>query len=136
MKTRVLTIRKKTKVVRVSEILKDIISDMDDEELLEKYHLTWTQLGKIYSKLFHGGFLETRQMLRRIELRLGRNSSHIPFAEMPSYKSYKCRLCGFRSRLHFTACPKCGEINLRRLTARVLDDSASAGTGGYQPVVY
>ena len=120
---KMLRITKITKIVKTREILNDILAEVSDEALLDKYSLCWEQLAKVYSKLFYGGLLTCEDLCRRIELRSGGNASHIPLAEIHgSVKVYECHTCGFTSHLHFSACPRCREINLRRLTKRALAD--------------
>ena len=55
MRKKVVKVTKITRVLKVSEILGDILSDVTDEELLEKYGLGWKQLEKVYCKLFLRG---------------------------------------------------------------------------------
>jgi hypothetical protein len=122
MKKKLVRVTKITKVIRVSEILRDMLEDISDEELLEKYQIGWIQLGKVYGKLFYGGFIGKREMRRRIDLRAGRDTSHIPFVEIKGSASmqYECVECGFKSSLHFSTCPRCRKVNLRRLRRSVL----------------
>jgi hypothetical protein len=116
---KILRVTKTTRLVKIREILTDIFADVSDEGLLEQYGLSWEQLGKIYSKLFYGGFLTAEDLERRLDLRVGKDASHIPLAEIYGSKAlYECLICGFISHLHFSACPRCGQINLRRLTKR------------------
>lgn len=127
MRKKVVKVTKITKVLKVSEILGDILSDVTDEELLDKYGLGWNQLEKVYCKLFYGGFIGRDQLRRRTRLRAGKQTSHIPLAEFEDPgRVYECSICGYTSRLHFSACPRCRQINLRRLTrqsARVIAPS-------------
>lgn len=117
---RLLRATKITKVLRVKPLVADILSDMSDEELLNKYHLRWDQLEKVYHRLFHAGYLSREDMLRRIELRAGQDASHIPYAELSSGGDlFLCVVCGFTSREHFSLCPRCNEVNLRRLYRRI-----------------
>lgn len=119
MKKKVMTFTKTTRLLKVAEVVEDMLADMSDEELLLKYGLSWNQLHKVYSKLFYGGFLSKDEMVRRIELRGGRDTSHIPLVEIEeSGASYECMTCGFESTLHFSKCPRCKQINLRRLMRR------------------
>jgi ribosomal protein L40E len=121
MKKKLVTVTKITKVIRVSEILKDMLEDISDEELLEKYQIGWVQLGKLYGKLLYGGFIDKNNMRHRLDLRAGRSSSHIPFVEINgSASTYVCVACGYKSTLHFSTCPKCHQVNLRRLRRSVL----------------
>jgi len=116
---KVLKVTKVTRLLKISEILPDILSGLSDEDLLEKYRLNWEQLRKIYSKLFYGGFMTKGDLLRRIELREGQDASHIPFVEIePRGAVYECLICGFNSEFHFSECPRCRQVNLRRLTRR------------------
>ena len=116
---KILRVTKTTRLVRIREILTDIFADVSDEALLEQYSLSWEQLGKIYSKLFYGGFLTAEDLERRIDIRVGKDASHIPLAEICGDKAlYECMICGFVSHLHFSACPRCRQINLRRLAKR------------------
>ncbi len=119
MKKRVVTFTKTTRLLKIAEVIEDILEDVSDEELLQKYRLDWQQLHKVYSKLFYGGYLSKEEMLRRIELRSGRDTSHIPLVEIDeSQDAYECMTCGFQSSLHFSECPRCKQINLRRLRRR------------------
>jgi hypothetical protein len=114
---RIIKVTKVTRMVRIADVLNDILTDVHDEDLLEKHNLTWKQLQKVYAKLFHAGYLEREDMERRIELRCGRDPSHIPFAEiLHSEALYECEVCGYWSIFHFTICPRCSQINMRRLT--------------------
>jgi hypothetical protein len=119
MKKKVVTFTKTTRLLKVAELVGDMLADVPDEALLRKYGLAWNQLHKVYSKLFYGGFLSKDEMVRRIELRGGRDTSHIPLVEIEeSGTSYECMTCGFESTLHFSKCPRCKQINLRRLMRR------------------
>jgi hypothetical protein len=114
---KLVKVTKITRVFKVAEILKDILTEVSDEQLLRKYRINFKQLEKIYCRLFYGGFLTKDDMVRRIELRHGKDACHIPFAELPnSSATYECAICGFASSQHFSACPRCRQLNLRRLT--------------------
>ena len=127
MRKKVVKVTKTTKVLKVADILGDMLSDAADEYLLEKYGLGWEQLQKVYKKLFYGGFLETDQLRRRSRLRAGKPTSHIPLAEFEDPgRVYECLICGYTSRLHFSGCPRCGQINLRRLTSKSARTIASS----------
>lgn len=116
---KVVTVTKITRLLKVYDILADMLLDVSDEELLVKYALDWRQLEKVYCKLFYGGFLEREHLRRRSRLRAGKPTSHIPLAEIEdSGRVYECTICGYTSRLHFSACPRCRQINLRRLTRK------------------
>jgi ribosomal protein L40E len=125
-----LTVKKVTRVLRIADIVRDMLSDVTDEELLEKYSLDWTQLRKVYCKLFYGGVLTKEQLVRRVELRSGSDSSHIPLADIEEVdRVYTCEVCGFASPWHFSACPRCHQVNLRRLkisSAGSFDPSATS----------
>ncbi len=69
MKRKVMTFTKTTRLLKVAEVVEDMLTDVSDEALLLKYGLSWNQLHKVYSKLFYGGFLSKDEMVRRIELR-------------------------------------------------------------------
>ena len=117
MRKKVVKVTKVTRMLKVSEILGDMLTDVTDEELLEKYGLNWKQLEKIYCKLFYGGFLDKDQLRRRSQIRAGRQAFHIPLAEIDNQGGiYECSICGYISTLHFSVCPRCRQINLRRLT--------------------
>lgn len=137
MKKKVVRMTKITKVIKVSEILSDMLRDRSDEELLEKYEIGWKQLEKIYGKLFYGGFLDKQDMRHRMELRNGRSSSHIPYVEIKASEAfYECLTCGFASSLHFSTCPRCRQVNLRRLRRSSLPPTspyyhAGHGAGSY-----
>jgi hypothetical protein len=129
MRKKVIKVTKTTKVLKVSDILNDMLSDVADEELLEKYGLGWEQLEKVYCKLFYGGFLERDQLRRRSRLRAGKPTSHIPLAEFEDPgRVYECTICGYTSALHFSACPRCHQINLRRLFRQSTRTIASSRT--------
>ena len=117
MKRKVFGIVKTTLVLKVSELLKDMSGGVSDEELLEKYSLTWAQLRKVYEKLYYGGYLSRVDLEERYWLRAGKNAAHVPFAEISADddKIYECVVCGYISHLHFSSCPRCHQINLRRL---------------------
>ena len=113
---KIIMIKKVSRLIPTAEILRDLNSPKTDEELLEHYQLTWPQLEKIYSRLFHGGFLSEEDLMRRLEMRSGKAASHIPFARMQnSTRRYYCSFCGFDSPHHFSTCPRCSGVNLRRL---------------------
>lgn len=119
MKKKVVTFTKTTRLLKIAEVIEDMLDDVSDEELLHKYRLDWQQLHKVYSKLFYGGYLSKEEMLRRIELRSGRDTSHIPVVDIDeSRDAYECTTCGYESSLHFSECPRCKQINLRRLRRR------------------
>jgi len=123
---RVLTVTKTTRVLKIKDILRDLLSDVSDEELLRKHNLRWEQLEKIYAKLFYSGYLGKDDLERRVDLRDGKDTTHIPFAEIEdSGTLYECTICGFVSPLHFSTCPRCREINLRRLTKRIVPTAAA-----------
>jgi rubrerythrin len=114
---KVLKVTKVTRVLKIADILRDILSDMSDEEVLERHDLSWIQLEKIYSKLFYGGYLSKAELATRVQMRCGRDASHIPLVDLDcSEKVYLCEICGFTSPFHFSACPRCRQVNLRRLT--------------------
>src|SRR5512139_3898416 len=103
---KILRVTKTTRLVKVREILTDIFTDVSDETLCDQYDLSWEQLGKIYSKLFYGGFLTIEDLERRIDLRVCKDASHIPLADIYGDKAlYECLIWGFISHLHFSACP-------------------------------
>ena len=114
---KLLRVTKVTRVLKVADVLRDVLSDRSDEDILEKHDLTWRQLEKVYTKLFYGGYLSKAELARRVELRRGRDASHIPFVDLESSDMlYVCEICGFSSCLHFSSCPRCRQVNLRRLT--------------------
>lgn len=114
---KLLRVTKVTRVMKIADILRDVLSDLSDEDLLEKHDLSWRQLEKIYTKLFYGGYLSKAELARRVELRRGRDASHIPFVDLEcSDMLYLCEICGYSSPLHFSTCPRCRQVNLRRLT--------------------
>ncbi len=116
---------KTTRVVRIKDVLRDLLSDVTDEELAQKHDLRWEQLEKVYAKLYYSGYLAKEDLQRRMDLRGGKDVGHIPFSEIDnSGTRYECTMCGFVSPLHFTTCPRCREVNLRRLTKRILPPSA------------
>jgi hypothetical protein len=126
-----LIVTKTTRVLRVADILRDMHSNTSDEELLEKHSLSWSQLEKVYCKLFYGGYLGKDELMRRVELREGRNCSHIPLVDIhDADEVYLCEICGYISGLHFSLCPRCRQINLRRLSRRFLYGAAGAPQRG------
>lgn len=111
-----LVVTKTTRVLKVADVLGDMLSDMSDEDIVEKYSLSWKQLEKVYAKLFYGGFLRKSELMRRVELRGGKGCSHIPLVDIhDADKLYQCEICGYLSVFHFSECPRCRQINLRRL---------------------
>jgi len=123
---RVLTVTKTTRVLKIRDLLADMQAGISDEELLDRHDLRWDQLEKVYSKLYYGGFLSQEDLSWRVELRNGKDASHIPFTEIEASGTlYQCGICGFVSPLHFSTCPRCREINLRRLTSRIPQPAAS-----------
>ena len=116
---KILRVTKTTRLVKIREILADMFADVSDENLMKQYDLSWDQLGKIYCKLFYGGFLTTEDLEKRIELRSGQDASHIPLADIyGDNHMYQRTICGYISHLHFSACPRCHQINLRKLSKR------------------
>lgn len=131
-----LIVTKTTRVLKVVDILRDMQSSVSDEEILERHSLSWSQLEKVYAKLFYGGYLGKDELMRRIELRSGRNCSHIPLVDIyDTDEVYLCEVCGYISGLHFSLCPRCRQINLRRLSRRflygVISDQESGGAVRY-----
>lgn len=131
-----LIVTKTTRLLKVADILRDMQSSMSDEELLERHSLSWSQLEKVYSKLFYGGHLGKDELMRRIELRSGKDCSHIPLVDIyDADEVYLCEVCGYISGLHFSLCPRCRQINLRRLSRRFLygvtGDQSRGGTARY-----
>ncbi len=117
---KIIMIKKVSRLIPTDEILRDLNSDKTDEELLDRYQLTWPQLEKVYSRLFHGGYLSEDDLVRRLEMRSGKSASHIPFARMEnSTRMYSCSFCGFDSPHHFSTCPRCSGVNLRRLRKKL-----------------
>ena len=122
---RVLKVTKTTRVLRINDMIRDLHSEVSDEELLDRFSLRWDQLEKIYAKLYYSGYLCKEDLERRVALRDGRDVGHIPFAEIEAPGNlYECTVCGFVSPLHFSTCPRCREVNLRRLTKRIAPPSA------------
>ncbi len=130
---KVVTITKTMKVLKVRDIVQDLESDRTDEEILEKYRLTWTQLSKIYSKLYHRGHIDIEDLFRRAQMRGAKDASHIPLVKLDEPKRvYSCIHCGFRSEAHFSTCPRCAGINLRRLK-KIAPALLSAGRSSREP---
>ncbi len=117
MKTKKFVITKTVKLINVNRILHDLKSEAADEDLMEKYHLSLKQLEKVYIKLYYGGHLSRSDMRKRIRMRLGKRNFHIPFAEMSNEDGFLCSKCGYISHLHFSKCPRCEQLNVRRLTS-------------------
>jgi hypothetical protein len=106
-------------MVKVREIVTDLKSETSDEEILDKYALTWRQLAKIYAKLFYSGYLGESDILRRREMRVGMSTAHMPVTQVDSAcTGYTCSVCGFTSAFHFSECPRCHGVNLRRLVRK------------------
>lgn len=123
---RVLKVTKTTRVLKIKDMIGDLLSDVTDEEVLEKHNLRWDQLEKVYAKLYYSGYLCRDDLRRRASLRNGKDVGHIPLAEIDeSGNVYECTVCGFASALHFSTCPRCREVNLRRLTKRVASPTPS-----------
>lgn len=129
---------KKYQCIRIDsrDFLFDLAIDTSDEELIEKYGITLQQLTIVYSKLLHRGLLSLDGLRRRVLLRVGKSASHIPIVEInEEIPEYQCAFCGFLSMFHFSVCPECRGVNLRRLTKRSIAQlhlrrmavSASAG---------
>ncbi len=129
---KIMTMTKIVRTFKVREILRDMLTDMTDEALLRKHALSWKQLGKIYTKLFYGGYLSDKDLLARIELRRGKDASHIPLVQIDSAgTAYECLVCGYISASHFSQCPRCSQINLRRLTRRIAAANYAAQSATY-----
>jgi len=119
MKKKIVTLTKTTRLIKVADVLGDILSGVPDEELLLKYSLNWKQLNKVYSKLYYGGYVSEEEMALRIEMRSNGDVSHIPAVNVEHSRGfYECKTCGFSSVFHFSECPNCKQINLRRLRVR------------------
>ena len=132
---KIRTVTKVSRQIKVPEILSDLKSDMTDEEVLEKNGLHRRQLSKIYSRLFYGGFLDQNDLLRRFEMRRGRDASHIPLVRMGGRRiTYECSACGFYTMYHFSACPRCRAVNLRRLSKNSPRVEAAGLAGSASPV--
>ncbi len=132
MKRKVRTMVKRTKMLRVLDLLQDFYADLSDEKLLQKYDLTWEQLGKAYEKLFYGGYLTKAEMERRLDLREGANTSHIPYVEIVAVdRIYECLSCGYVSGRHFSSCPRCRHLNVRRLSKSWLGVFRPEGYGSH-----
>jgi Fe2+ or Zn2+ uptake regulation protein len=115
----VIKIIKKKKRIKLNSILRDILSEMSDEQILEAYQINKLQLSKVYSRLYQLGLLSEEDLEKRIELRGARDISHIPLAQFPpTMDHFVCEDCGYVSRRHFTQCPECSAINLRKITAK------------------
>ena len=136
-----LQITKTTKLIRISEIVRDIKSSTSDEDLLDKYQITWKQLNSIYCKLFYGGQISREDLMKRVEMRDGARVSHIPLVWIDDPATiYKCGVCGYESGSHFSECPRCHQFNLRKLHRRRTPEKAarrklrpnSAVVSGYQ----
>ncbi len=113
---KIIRIRKVCRLIPTAEILRDLNANMTDEELLQRYQITWLQLEKIYSRLLHGGYLSEDDLVHRLEMRSGMAAAHIPVARLENgSRRYHCSFCGFASAHHFSACPRCNGVNLRRL---------------------
>lgn len=113
--TKVIKVKKR---IKLKSILQDLLSDMTDERIMISYDLNKLQLSKVYSRLYHLGLLSEEDLERRIDLRGAKDISHIPLAAFPiTTDHYYCEMCGFVSRRHFTKCPDCQAINLRKITA-------------------
>ena len=112
-------ITKVSRMVKIREIVRDLRSSTSDEEIMDKYALTWRQLAKIYAKLFYSGYLCEPDIVRRREMRAGMSTAHIPVTQIDSVSvGYNCSLCGFTSAFHFSECPRCHGVNLRRLARK------------------
>jgi hypothetical protein len=85
----------------------------------------------VYSRLFHAGYLCSEDLLDRLEMRGDADCSHIPLLRLTDSESqYECSFCGFYSTMHFTECPRCRRVNLRRLTREfMLSQSRRRGRG-------
>ncbi len=104
-------------VIKVSEIVGDMLSGVSDEDILQKYGLTWTLLRKVYIKLYYNRHISSGQLETRLMMRNGADASHIPFVQIEEQdRLYECAECGYVSEIHFSSCPQCYQINLRRLT--------------------
>jgi hypothetical protein len=118
---RVRKITKITRLIPLSDIVGDLKSDASDEDVMAKHKLSWGQLAKVYSKLFYGGAISREDLARRFEMRRGKRVSHIPLVRIEaSALGYRCSVCGFVSERHFSVCPECSGLNLRRLIRRRL----------------
>ncbi|GEM_PF-618728 len=114
-----LKITKTTRLIRISQIVGDLKSPVSDEDLLDKYQISWNQLNKIYCKLFYGGQISRDDLTRRVEMRAGTHVSHIPLVWIDDPATiYKCGVCGYESGAHFSQCPRCHQFNLRTLHHR------------------
>ena len=108
-----------TRLVSIPQILDDLKSEMSDEEVMKKHGLNRMQMAKVYTKLLHGGLLRKKDLARRLDMRLGKDVSHIPLVRIKNPKAvYECLTCGFLSPFHFSECPKCRALNLRKLTKK------------------
>ncbi len=113
---KVVTFTKVAKLLKLYEVVADLKSHTTDEEIIAKYNLTWAQLTKVYSKLFYGGHIDLDDLVRRLDMRGDKDASHIPLVRLDGTGGqYECWICGYSSAYHFSSCPRCKGINLRRL---------------------
>lgn len=116
---RIRQITKITRLIPFLDVVQDLKSEASDEDVMAKHNLSWTQLAKVYSKLFYSGALSREDLARRLEMRLGKRASHIPLVRIEAASTgYRCSICGFVSERHFSVCPECSGLNLRRLMRR------------------
>lgn len=124
---KVVRITKTTKLLKVRDIVQDLESDLSDEEIREKHGLTWVQLAKVYASLYHRGYIDEEDLFRRVKMRGAKGAAHIPLVSLDEpIRVYHCIHCAFRSRAHFSTCPRCGGVSLRRLK-RVAPAHLAAG---------
>lgn len=113
---KVTTLTKTTRLFKIRVLVQDLRSDMTDEEIMVKHGLTRNMLAKVYARLFHQGYLDGEDLDTRLEMRGGNDSAHIPLVRMENHEvEYECYACGFTSDSHFSECPQCRRLNLRRM---------------------
>jgi rRNA maturation endonuclease Nob1 len=81
------------------EILKDIRSGADDNELMEKYQLSAQSLQRVFDKLV------TANVLKRVEL-----ENRDQPVERTTNRLWKCPACGEPQPREYEECPHCGVI--------------------------
>jgi len=59
-------VKKPKLTISASEVLKDVRSGMDDEELMLKYNITFRQLQSLFRKMIQGGYVSPLEMAQRL----------------------------------------------------------------------
>jgi len=67
--------------ISANEVLTDLRSGMDDDALMEKYHLNFRQLQRLFRKMIQGGFVSPIELAQRLCVTKSQVTDAIEMAE-------------------------------------------------------